>query len=138
MSYLRWFKIYKFVFQIPHLTLHFRHKIILYPIYNAFVPSITYIWTTFVKATFSKSIIWRVKFTFELNVLKWVIKIFFINWSPFALLIINAKILSNFQNEWCTFDRKIDVSKQQGLFILDIWVLWTCKNIFDLCQALNM
>jgi hypothetical protein len=71
-------------------------------------------------------------------VLKWVIKIFFINWSPFALLIINAKILSNFQNEWCTFDRKIDVSKQQGLFILDIWVLWTCKNIFDLCQALNM
>jgi hypothetical protein len=26
--------------------------------------------------------------------------------SPFALLIFNVKILSNFQNKWCTFGRK--------------------------------
>jgi hypothetical protein len=26
--------------------------------------------------------------------------------NPFALLIINVKIFSNFQNEWCTFGRK--------------------------------
>jgi hypothetical protein len=31
---------------------------------------------------------------------------FFIASNPFALLIINVKILSNFQNEWCTFGRK--------------------------------
>jgi len=30
----------------------------------------------------------------------------FINSSPFALLIINVKILSNFQKEWCTFGRR--------------------------------
>jgi len=29
-----------------------------------------------------------------------------INSSPFAFLIINVKILSNFQKEWCTFGRK--------------------------------
>ncbi len=37
---------------------------------------------------------------------KWVIKIIFISSSPFALLITNVKILSNFQKEWCTFGRK--------------------------------
>jgi hypothetical protein len=35
-----------------------------------------------------------------------VIKIIFISSSPFALLIINGKILSNFQKEWYTFGRK--------------------------------
>ncbi len=40
------------------------------------------------------------------NVLKWIIKTIFINSSPFALLIINVKILSNFQKEWCTLGRK--------------------------------
>jgi hypothetical protein len=39
-------------------------------------------------------------------VFKWVIKIIFISSSPFALLITNVKILSNFRKEWCTFDRK--------------------------------
>jgi hypothetical protein len=33
----------------------------------------------------------------------------FINSRPFALLIINAKILSNFQKEWCKFGRKNDI-----------------------------
>jgi hypothetical protein len=28
------------------------------------------------------------------------------NWSPFVLLIINNKILSNFQKQWCTFGSK--------------------------------
>jgi len=39
-------------------------------------------------------------------VLKWVIKTIFINSSPFPLLIINVKILSNLKKEWCTFGRK--------------------------------
>jgi hypothetical protein len=39
-------------------------------------------------------------------VLKWVIKTIFISSNPFVILIINVKILSNFQKEWCTFGRK--------------------------------
>jgi hypothetical protein len=35
--------------------------------------------------------------TFEPNVLKSIIKSIFISWSPFALLIINVKILFNFK-----------------------------------------
>ncbi len=38
--------------------------------------------------------------------LKWIITTIFINSSPFAFLIINVKILFNFQKEWCTFGRK--------------------------------
>jgi hypothetical protein len=38
-------------------------------------------------------------------VFKWFIKTIFIISSPFALLIINIKILSNFQKEWCTFGK---------------------------------
>jgi hypothetical protein len=60
----------------------------------------------FVKVTFSDSIIFKVKATFEPNVLKLVIKKNFINSNPFALININVKILSNFQKEWCTFGRK--------------------------------
>jgi hypothetical protein len=37
----------------------------------------------------------------------------FINSSPFALIIINVKILSNFQKEWCTISRKKDVEKNK-------------------------
>jgi len=75
------------------------------------MPSITYIWTTFVKVAFSKSIIFKVKNTFEPNVFKWVIKIIFISSSHFALLIINVKILFNFQKKGSTFGRKKDVWK---------------------------
>jgi hypothetical protein len=54
-------------------------------------------------------------------VLKWVIKITFIGSSPFALVIINVKILSNFQKAWCTFGRKKGhLKKKQGLSILDV------------------
>ncbi len=70
------------------------------------MPSITYICTTFVKTTLSKSIIFKVQNIFKPNVLKWVVNFFFISSSPFALLIINGKILSNFQKEWCTFGRE--------------------------------
>jgi hypothetical protein len=38
--------------------------------------------------------------------LKLVVWTIFINSSPFALIIINVKILSNFQKEWCTFGKK--------------------------------
>jgi hypothetical protein len=55
---------------------------------------------------FSKSIIFKVKNILKPNVLKWVIKIIFINSSPLALLIINVKIVFNFTKEWCTFSRK--------------------------------
>ncbi len=63
-------------------------------------------WIMFVKGTFSKSIIFKAKSTFEPNVFKLNIKNKFITSNPFSLLIINVKILFNFQNEWCTFDRK--------------------------------
>jgi hypothetical protein len=59
-------------------------------------------------------------------VLKWVIKTIFISLSPFALLIINVKILSNFQKEWRTFGKKMDVWKKtknvhfRGLSALNI------------------
>ncbi len=51
----------------------------------------------YVDNTISKSIIFKVKNIFEPNVLKSIIKIIFMNSSPFAFLIINVKILSNFQ-----------------------------------------
>jgi hypothetical protein len=35
--------------------------------------------------------------------------------SPFALLIINVKILSNFQKEWCTFGRKKMMFKKKKI-----------------------
>jgi len=53
----------------------------------------------FVEATFSKSIIFRVKNTLEPNVLKSIIINFFISSNPFTLLIIKVKILSKFQKE---------------------------------------
>jgi hypothetical protein len=86
---------------------------ILYCVYCAFMPSITYIWIIFGKTTISKSIIFKVKNTFEPNVFEWSIKIIFISSSPFALLIINVKILSNFQKEWCTFGRKKTFEKNK-------------------------
>ncbi len=98
-----------------------------------------YIWTTFVKATFSKSITFKVKSTFKPNVLKWVIKIIFINSSPLAVLIINVKILSNFQKEWCTFGRKKwRLKKNKDCFFSRFQCFEHAKTFFYLCQALNM
>jgi hypothetical protein len=59
-------------------------------------------------------------------VLKLIIKIIFINSSPFALLIINVKIVFNFQKEWCTFGKekrmfeKINIVHFQGLNALNM------------------
>jgi len=69
----------------------------------------------FVKGTFSKAIIFKAKNTFEPNVLKLNIKTIFITSNPFSLLIINVKILFNFQNEWCTFYRKKGCLKKIGI-----------------------
>jgi hypothetical protein len=33
---------------------------------------------------------------------------------------------------------KKDVWKKQKLSTFEVWMLWTCKNIFDLCQVLIM
>jgi hypothetical protein len=52
-------------------------------------------------------------------VLKWVKKIIFINSSPFALLIINVKILSNLKKKWCTFGKeKGHLKKTKGYPLL--------------------
>jgi hypothetical protein len=52
---------------------------------------------------------------------KWVIKTIFISSSPFALLIINVKILSNFQKAWCTFGKKKKrIIHSQGLSALNM------------------
>jgi hypothetical protein len=51
------------------------------------------------------------------NVLKWIIKKIVIISSLFAFLIINLKILSNFQKEWCTFDRKKMCLKKTWPFV---------------------
>jgi hypothetical protein len=69
------------------------------------MPSITYIWTTFVKAALSKFIISKSKH-FWTKCAYIGYKKTFINLSPFAFLIINVNILSNFPKEWCTFGRK--------------------------------
>ncbi len=80
----------------------------------------------FVKATFSKFMISRVKNTFEPNVIKCVIKTIFINSSHFALLLINIKIFFNFQKEWCTFRlkkrclKKTKIVHSQGLNVLNM------------------
>jgi hypothetical protein len=60
--------------------------------------------------------IFKVKNIFEAHLVKWVIKTNFIHSSPFALLIINVKILSNFQKEQCTFGTKKNIKKKTGLF----------------------
>jgi hypothetical protein len=61
-----------------------------------------------------------------------VIKIIFINSNHFPFLIINVNILSNFQNEWCTFGRKkgrlkkIRIVQFQDLSVLNMQK----KNLF--------
>jgi len=94
-----------------------------------------YIWTTFVRTTFLKSIIFNVKNTFEPNVLKWIIKTIFIDPSCIALLIIYVKIIFNFQKEWCTFGRKKEHLKKTRNVHSDIWMFWACKNIFKFVSS---
>jgi hypothetical protein len=64
-------------------------------------------WITFAKYTFFKFIIFKAKNTFETNMFKYVL-----NWIlsiPSVLIyfiIINVKILSNFEKEWCIVDKE--------------------------------
>ncbi len=78
---------------ISHLALHFRYKYILIT---------NWIYIMYIMHSCLLSHI----YIFEPNVLKWIIKKKIISSSLFLLLIINVKILSNFQKEWCTFGRK--------------------------------
>ncbi len=92
----------------------------------------------FVEDTFSKSIIFKVKSTFEPNVFKAVMKTIIFNSSPFAFLIINVKILSNFEKEWCRFDRrKRRLKKTRTVHFRNSNAL-EMKNLFNLCQNLIM
>jgi hypothetical protein len=50
--------------------------------------------------------IFRVQNTFEPNVLKWGMKIIFINSSPFDLLVINVKISSIFKKNGADLVKK--------------------------------
>jgi hypothetical protein len=76
-------------------------------------------------------------------VFKWGIKIIFISSSPFAFLIINVKILSNFQKEWCTFGRKKDLKKTRivhswGLDALNMQKhFWFVSNFEHVNFAIN-
>jgi hypothetical protein len=70
-------------------------------------------------------------------VFKWVIKTIFINSSSFAFLLINVKILSNFQKEWCTISRKKTFEKNKDYPLLRFECFEHAKKIY-LCQALSM
>jgi hypothetical protein len=43
-------------------------------------------------------------------------KVFLLISTPFALLIINMNLLSNFRNEWYTFDKQKGHSNLRALF----------------------
>jgi len=59
-----------------------------------------------VKNILSKFIIFKAKSMFETNmfkcVLKWILSIS----SAFSFILITTKIISNFEKEWCTFDKE--------------------------------
>jgi hypothetical protein len=55
-------------------------------------------------------------------VFKWILPI-----SSVFLIIINVKILFNFEKEWCTFDKEKKRSKKKPLLQL----LWTCKSTLE-------
>jgi hypothetical protein len=65
-------------------------------------------------------------------------KIIFINSSPFAFLVINVKILFNFQKEWCTFGRKKRHFKKTRIVHSQGLNASNMQKQFDLCQALSI
>jgi hypothetical protein len=142
VSLLRWFIIYNFVFRIPRSTLHFRYKYMLttnwFYIMNIMHScSLSHIYEQLLLSHTFKIHNFKVKNIFEPNVLKWVIKTIFINSSPFAFLIINVKILFNFQKEWCTFGRKKGHLKKtrivhpQGLNALTMQIYFWFVSSFE-------
>ncbi len=71
--------------------------------------------------------------------LEFVINIIFISSSSFSFLIINVKILSNFQNEWCILGRKKKhLKKNKNYPLLKFECFEHANNIFYLCQVLIM
>jgi len=68
----------------------------------------------------SKSIIFKVISTFEPNVFKLDIKTISSIQVLLPFLIIGVKIFSNFQKEWCTFDRKKRCLKKKELSIIKV------------------
>jgi len=71
-------------------------------------------------------------------------KTIFISSSPFAFLIINVKIFSNFQKEWCTFGKKKGCLKKtrtihyQGLSVLNMQKhFWFVSNFEHVNFAIN-
>ncbi len=80
----------------------------------------------FFEATFSKSIIFKVKSTFEPNVFKTVIKQILINSSPFALLVMNVKCFP--------------ISKRNGAHLVEKKKMFEKKRIvhFRSLNASNM
>jgi hypothetical protein len=61
---------------------------------------------------------------------------FFINSNPFALLIINIKILSNFQKEWCTFGKRKRGLKENKDYPLSKFECFEHAKTFLICVKL--
>ncbi len=91
------------------------------------------------KAHFQNPYFFKVKNTFEPYVFKKGIKKFNISLNHFALLIINVKIFSNFQKEWCICGRKKGrFKKKKGYPFSRFQCFKYAPKKIDLCQALNM
>ncbi len=110
MSFLCWHITLNFVFWTPNLTLHVKYKYIL-----------TIIWFYIIILCIHAFYHINMNNLCEIHIFKihnfWGQKHFWakcaqmgyikkIQFKSFCRLIINVKILSNFQKEWCTFGRK--------------------------------
>jgi hypothetical protein len=107
MAFLCWFIFLCFAFFIPILQVHCaRYKIIFI---TSFILCIQVL-NNIKMNNFCWKHIFKthnfIKNTFEINVFKCVLKWIWPTSSAFVFLIINIKILSNFENEWCTFDNE--------------------------------
>ncbi len=150
MSFLCWFIIYNFIFWIFSLTLHVKYKYVsiknwIYILYIMHWCPLSHKYEQLLLSPhFQNPYFFRVKSTFELVVIKSIIKIIFISSSPFALLVINVKILSNFQKQWCTFVRKkrglkkIRTIHSWGLSVLNMQKhFWFVSNFEHINFAIN-
>jgi hypothetical protein len=108
MAFLCWYIFLCFAFFIPILQVHcaMYNFFLLHLLHYASKLWITLKWITFVENTFSKFIIFKIKNLFETNVFKCVLKWISPTSSAFVFLIMNIKIHSNLENEWCTFDNE--------------------------------
>ncbi len=117
---------FNFEFWVPHLTLHFKYKYILsknwfYIMYMMHSCPLSYKYEQlFVKDTCSKSIIFKVKNTFESSVFKWVIKTIFKR---------NGAHLVEKKEIW---------KKHLDYPFLRFECFEYAETFFDLCQNLNV